>query len=312
MKIQRVKNMSEDQFMEEYLIPKIPVIVTDAMQHWDVKRFTPDNLKEQFGDFEVQVYNNLFDLQTVDTLETYLNKNFDKKETSIDAVIEYARWFTKFRDIDFFWSDEVFEALKAYWQHPYFLPKKNMILPFDNGNKELNVHESSFPYKGLFLSGKGGKTRLHKDPLNTNALLCQLYGTKELVLYSPDQESFLVQNNEYVDIDNPDLDKFPAYRNAAETYRDILSPGEIVLFPSGWFHDVTSRTDSVSITWNFVHSRELNQFCEYLNTSLTEDQMEVVHFFIKDFLQDDTIDAQSISSFYNKISQKRKKHSLVL
>ena len=310
MKIQRVHDISEDQFVSEYLIPKRPVIVTDAMKNWDIERFHPKNLNREFGQYEVQVYNNLFDLQTVDTLETYLHKNFETEKEE-NAIIEYARWFTKFKDIDFFWSDNVFEALKDYWQHPYFLPKTGMILPFNRNNEEIQVNETSFPYKGLFLSGKGGKTRLHKDPLNTNALLCQLYGNKELLLYSPDQEDYLTSSGEFVDIENPDLNKFPNYEKAALTYRDVLSPGEIVLFPAGWFHDVTSVTDSVSITWNFVHANEVNEFCNYLESNATDDQMEIVHFFVKKYLETDYVDKHSITSFYRKLHQElESQHSL--
>lgn len=302
MKIQRIKNISEDQFIATYLIPKIPVIVTDAMEKWDMGKFAPDNLKKEFGMHEVQVYNNLFDLQTVDTLEAYLNKNFEKKENT-DSIIEYARWFTKFKDIDFFWSDEVFESLKNYWEHPYFLPKRGMVLPFNAAGSELKVNESSFPYKGLFLSGKGGKTRLHKDPLNTNALLCQLYGSKQILMYGPDQEEYLARTGEFVDPLNPDLNKFPDYDKAKLMYKDTLSPGEIIFFPAGWFHDVTSMSDSVSITWNFVHSVELEGFCNYLDEHTTPEEMEVVRFFTKEYIHNPERNIDEIRTFYKGMGQ---------
>jgi hypothetical protein len=36
--------------------------------------------------------------------------------------VPYARWYTKFRDTDFVWGDDVFAALQPHWQRPYFLP----------------------------------------------------------------------------------------------------------------------------------------------------------------------------------------------
>lgn len=296
MEIKREISLSKKEFMEKYLIPNMPVIVTDAMIGWDVKRFQPESLKKEFGDEFVQVYDDLFDLQNVKSLEEYFEKNFEKNFD--DSSIEYTRWYTKFKEMDFFWSDDVFDTLKESWNTPYFLPTKSFLIPFCENGKKISSNESAFPYKGLFISGKGARTRLHKDPFNSNAILCQLYGQKEIVLYAPDQKEFVTnKNGEFI---NPKNKKqHENFSKAEYTYKTVLSPKEIIFIPAGWFHDVTSITDSISITWNFVHSSESKNFYNYIKNNPRDPGMETVKYFLKYYLPKDS-DVDDICNFINE------------
>jgi len=293
MKIERVKKLPKEEFFTNYLLKNTPVIITDAMDNWDIKRFQPESLKKEFGSEFTQVYNDLFDLQNVASLENYLNTNFSKPEKKVK---EYVRWYTKLKDVDFLWSDSIFEKLQDAWNHPYFLPKDFLLMPPCHGNQTMDITKNRFPYKGLFISGKGARTRLHRDPFNSNAVLCQFYGEKEIYLYAPDQEKYVMNEGEFVNIINPDMEKFPNFSEAEPTYHLILEPGEIILFPAGWFHDVTSVSDSISVTWNFVHAFELENFQSFIKENPEDDQLEIVRFFLKDHLPSDA-SVEAISLF---------------
>jgi len=295
MKIKRVQNLGKDQFLVEFLAPNQPVIITDAMNKWEVEKFQPDFLRENFGHYDVQVYNDLFDLQTIDPLSDYLENHFMKKEGE-DRSRYYIRWYTKLKDVDFFWSDEVFESLKNAWDHPYFLPDDSMAIPFTAEGRKARINETRYPYKGLFISGKGARTRLHRDPFNSNAVLCQFYGEKKILLYDPGQAGYVMNNGEFIDIENPDNKKFPDFSKASCSYEDTLVPGEIVFFPGGWFHDVKCLSDSISITWNFVHSSGLDRFYNYIDQHPDDDQLEIVRFFLRDWI-DPNADVKEITRF---------------
>src|ERR1700759_265827 len=114
MKIERGDQLSKQDFIDKFLLPHQPVIITDAMDDWDVDKFRPEYLDMTFGDYDVQIYNDLFELQTVDTLSTYLQDNFDKP-AGMERSHEYIRWYSQLKDAEFFWSDEVFGLLKAAW-----------------------------------------------------------------------------------------------------------------------------------------------------------------------------------------------------
>jgi hypothetical protein len=51
-----------------------------------------------------------------------------------------------------------------------------------------------------------------------------------------------------------------------------------VFIPSGWYHSAVALTDSVSITWNFVHRTHEARFARYLNSSASEDDPTVSYF----------------------------------
>ncbi len=301
MKVTRIRNTSEEKFIEEYLIANKPVIVTDAMENWDINRFRPEQLKIDFGSQKVQVYNDLFDLQNIVSLEKYIDKNFFRDESE-GAAKQYIRWYTKLKEVEFYWSDEVFKELKNSWGHPYFIPSTNLIIPSNNEAEERHINEYHYPYKGLFISGRGSRTRLHKDPFMSNAVLCQFYGEKEIFLYSPDKEKDVMNKGKFVDVKNPDHSNFPSFKSIEPDYEDKLSPGEIILFPSGWFHDVTCLTDSVSITWNFVHESQIDRIVKHLENNPEDDQLEIVKYFLKNEVPENINAKELIDFFQNKFS----------
>lgn len=277
MEIERVQNLTEDDFVNGYLKQNKPVVITDAMKNWDIKRFQPESLQKEFGDEITQIYDDLFDLQNVASLGSYLKSNFNQPQKECK---QYIRWYTRLKDVDFLWSDHVFEKLVDAWSHPEFLPKNTLLIPTTTGEQPMDITKNRFPYKGLFISGKGARTRLHRDPFNSNAILCQFYGEKEVVLYAPDQAPNVMNDTEFVNIKNPDHTKFPNFSKATPACKLTLKPGEIILFPSGWFHDVTCATDSVSVTWNFIHASGFQDFRSFVLQHPEDDQLEIVRFFL--------------------------------
>ncbi len=277
--IRRVEKILKEDFIKNNIAGNHPIIITDAMNDWDLKRFQPESLKAEFGSEFTQVYDDLFDLQNISSLESYLDANFNKPNVECK---HYVRWYTKLKEVDFLWSDHVFEKLKDAWGHPYFLPQDELLIPLTPEGNKRNVTEFGFPYKGLFISGKGSRTRLHRDPFNSNAVLCQFYGKKDMTLYAPDQAKYVMNGTEYINIINPDLEKFPDFLQAEPYAKLTLSPGEMILFPAGWFHDVTCATDSVSITWNFVHASGLEKLITFLKENPEDSQIEIARYFLGD------------------------------
>ena len=128
MRIERVSGISQQEFLQRHIEPNQPVIVSDAMTHWDARhKWTPDYLGQVLGDLEVQVYNDLFDLQNVTTLEAYFAANFNRPDGDLSS--DYVRWYSQLKEVDFFWSNEAFARLASDWQTPYFLPADGYVVP---------------------------------------------------------------------------------------------------------------------------------------------------------------------------------------
>src|SRR5947199_10129526 len=115
---------------------------------------------------------------------------------------------------------------------PRFFPDNSFVLPYCAPNGRIDPSRDWFPTRGLFISGRGGRTRLHADPWCSDALLCQIYGRKEFVMFDPGQAVYLTDGNRCVDVENPDLEAFPQFPLAKPAVKGVLEPGEMVLVPA--------------------------------------------------------------------------------
>lgn len=107
----------------------------------------------------------------------------------------------------------------------------------------------------------GTITPLHFDTYDN--LLCQIVGCKYIKLYSREQTPYLYcesgknvsstraqSNVSAVDVENPDLDKFPEIAKA-EGHNVLLLPGDVLFIPQRYWHYVRSLTPSISVNFWF-------------------------------------------------------------
>lgn len=277
--IERVENLSAEVFIGKYLIKNRPVVITGAMRGWNaLETWKPEALRRRFGNERVQVYGDLFRLAAISSLGEYLDRYFDKPAAKAGSV-PYVRWYCRLSsDERVPWADEIFRKVSGDWERPAFFPSRSFVLPYCGESDSIDPTRDWFPARGLFISARGARTRLHADPWSSDALLCQVYGRKEFVMYDPSQAQYLTNGGKTVDIESPDIQLFPAFNQARPAFADTLEPGEIVLVPSGWLHHFNSVTDSVSVTWNFVHSCRLPEFVRYLLRGPGETEMKQLSY----------------------------------
>jgi hypothetical protein len=158
---------------------------------------------------------------------------------------------------------------------PSWLPDSGYLFPRTRGTVNAATH--AFPAKGLFICGTGGRTRLHVDPWASDACLCQVTGSKRFLMYPPEAGALLSDRHAVVDPDRPDDTRFPRWRDATPALDEVLRPGDAIFIPSGWYHTAVALTDSVSITWNFVHEVHDRRFTTYLRSGGAADP--VVGYF---------------------------------
>lgn len=273
--------LSEQRFLAEYVLPNRPVVVTGALASWHVtSNWTPGILEQRFGEESVQVYNNYFDLQSLMPLKQYLSRYFGNSYIRDDHALPYVRWYTKLRDVEFCWADRAFMQLRDQWSLPKFLPDRDYVLPYTSPGTTISPVSDYFPAKGLFISPRGARTSLHVDPWGSCAVLCQVYGRKSWYLYAPDQAEYLRNEFGTVDVTRPDRSKFGAFDRAQLTASCVLQPGEVIYIPHGWYHQVECDSDSISLTWNFVHRTTASSLLYWLEERpLSESDHSVLRFF---------------------------------
>lgn len=97
-------------------------------------------------------------------------------------------------------------------------------------------------------------------------------------MYDPSQAPYLTNGERSVDIEAPDQQAFPDFSHARATVRDTLEPGEILLVPAGWYHHFKSVSDSISLTWNFVHLSRLGDFLSYLGRGPADNELKQLSY----------------------------------
>ena len=275
--VRRVAQLSVETFLSDYLQRNRPIIVTGAMRSWKaLKKWTPHHLASRFGNEQVQIYGDLFRLTNITSLSEYLNKYFGRGGMARDSrgAVPYVRWYSHLIGNEGVpWADEVFRQIADDWARPDFFPSNSYALPYCAPSDNIDPSRDWFPARGLFISAQGGRTRLHTDPWCSDALLCQIYGEKEFVMYEPTQAPYLTAGGKSVDVEAPDLRTFADFPRAQVAVRDILRPGEILLVPAGWYHHFKSTSDSISLTWNFVHLCRQSEFTSYIASGLSGNEL---------------------------------------
>lgn len=300
MEPQRVRDLTIDRFLNEFVAPARPCIIEDGMRGWEgAQLWVPDYFRRELGAELVQVYNDRFDLVTISTLAEYMDEYF--YAPSPGKEVPYVRWYTKLKDVDFIWGDSAFELIRAQWSNPYFLPDTGYLLPYCMEPDTITPVNTHFPARSLFISGAGAATRLHYDPWGSDSILFQLHGKKRWVMYEPDQAQHLrLDDGTYANLANPDLSKFPTFSEAQPTYEFDLNGGDAILVPAGWIHEVETIQGSMSLTWNFVHRVSLDHFRSYLasNEPFGHD-LEVLRFFFGNRVPPDAT-ASDIAEFIDR------------
>lgn len=229
--IEKRSNLSQQELIKEYIEPSIPVVLTaDATLNWKATgKFTPQFFKENYGGLTKTIRGVSYKM--ADVIDLILEGNPDKK-APYPYNFDMQKYFPELLDdlkpeIIFGKSDRI--------NHP-LLPK-------------ILLHGTT-AYE-IFFGGKGSFFPfLHVDALKLHTQITQLYGSKDFILFSPDQTPFLYPSKEnpkfsWIDIFNPDYEKYPLFKNAKPT-KVTVNEGETIIFPTGWWHSTQIHEPCIS------------------------------------------------------------------
>ena len=107
------------------------------------------------------------------------------------------------------------------------------------------------PFTWLFLCPRGAETRLHVDVWHTDAWLVNFVGRKRFVLFHPAHRKYIEDDEGFVSLRDPDLERFPELGKATPV-EFVLGPGEIAYIPRRWPHFAVALEPTISVTCNFA------------------------------------------------------------
>ncbi|TSD62645.1 cupin-like domain-containing protein [Inquilinus sp. KBS0705] len=228
--IDRVDHISKDDFVNNYLKPRKPLVISKATQSWPaLQKWTFDYLKETVGDKTVPLY----DSSKADPSKPI---NASAAEMKFADYIDLIQ--TQPTDLRIFLFDPIKDAPKLL--DDYRSPTDLMGGFLDK-------------YPNMFFGGKGSVTFLHYDIDLAHIFHTHFNGRKHVILFDNKWSErlykipFATYALEDYDIENPDFKQFPAL-DGIEGQETILQHGDTLFMPTGYWHWMKYLDGSFSIS----------------------------------------------------------------
>ncbi|KFP62637.1 Lysine-specific demethylase 8, partial [Cariama cristata] len=222
---------SLEHFRNNYLIPQKPVVLEGIMDHWPcMKKWSVDYFCQVAGCRTVPV-----ELGT-----RYTDEEWSQKLMTVSDFIN--QYIVNKNSVGYLAQHQLFDQIPEL--------KEDISIPdyccLGEGEEDDITINAWFGPEGTI-------SPLHQDPQQN--FLAQVFGRKYICLYSPQEsenlyphESQILHNTSQVDVENPDLIKFPNFRKAA-FQSCILMPGQVLFIPVKYWHYVRSLDISFSVSF---------------------------------------------------------------
>lgn len=244
--VDKRSNISRRELIAEYIEPGIPVVLTDGASKWSaIGKFTPEFFKTRYGHLTKDIKGKTYTMaETVDRLLTSTPDN----PAPYPFCLNIEKLLPELMaDI----TPEVSVGAPDRVRHP--LLSKMMLLHTEVYELFLGGNGSCFPF-------------LHVDALYLHTQITQVYGSKDFILYPPDQTAYLYPeaDNEKisrVNIFNPDYEKYPLFKNA-KPVKVTVEEGETILFPTKWWHTTQINEPCISVARSYLNTYNWTDFVE--------------------------------------------------
>lgn len=227
IQIDRRSGLTREEFIENYLKPKKPVVFTDLAKDWEAtKKWTFEYLKEHHGQLDVPVIGSDYHKPGPNYMKPGLTMKFG------DYLDMIQKGPTEHRI--FLWN--ILDHAKE--------------LAGDVSNPTIcDGWVDNYPF--MFFGGTGAVTTLHYDIDCSHVFHTHFWTRKHIVLFDQDQSPFLYQHpftvQSHVDPLHPNFEKYPALQKATG-YETILQHGETLFIPSMWWHHIVYMEGGFSLS----------------------------------------------------------------
>lgn len=238
-RIPRVKNISRDEFVKNYVQPQKPVVIENLIEDWPAyDKWHFDYIRSLASEKVVPLY----DDRPISADQKF---NEPHKEMKMGAYLDLLeKQPTSYRIFLYNLMKEV-PQLREDFKWP------DVGLRFI---KQLPM---------LFFGGQDSKVFMHFDIDYANILHFHFHGEKECILFPPSESKHLYKvphsliSREDINFEDPDYDKFPALKNA-KGFICNLKHGETLYMPEGYWHHMKYTTAGFSMSLRAVPRRLTN------------------------------------------------------
>lgn len=214
--VDKVEGITKEEFKEQYLSAQRPVIFKDLTKNWLArKKWTFDFFRKQYGEWEIPMYDDSYH----DPGNGYMKPTTYKRFGDYLDIIQHKPTSLRF--------------------HNFQIMKRAPELA--NDYKTPTIMDGFMKFALMFFGGQGSALNLHYDIDCSHVFLSHFQTQKVVYLYPPDQSEFLYKlpftNHSHVDVLDPDLERYPAFKHA-KGFKAVIEHGETLFIPKLWWHYV--------------------------------------------------------------------------
>lgn len=228
--IDRVDRISREDFVNNYLKPRRPLVIRKATESWPaLQKWTFDYLKEVVGDITVPLY--------------------DSSKADPSKPINAAATEMKFGDYMDLIQREPTDLRIFLFDPIKYAPQ--LLEDYRSPSDLMGGFLDKYP--NMFFGGAGSVTFLHYDIDLAHIFHTHFHGRKHVILFDYKWRErlycipFATYALEDYDIENPDFEKFPAL-NGIEGQQAFLEHGDTLFMPTGYWHWMKYLNGSFSIS----------------------------------------------------------------
>jgi hypothetical protein len=230
-----VESIEPRRFFDEFYFANRPVLLRGLMSTWKaLSTWTPQFLADRFGGLEIEV-------QADRDSDSRYDERFESHRTRMRLSEFVDKMPRAGNDIYLTAKNDLLRRPEFAELHQHFCHPEGIL------------DASTGPVPRLWMGGASTVTPLHHD--SSNILFGQVYGRKRVCLIPPCEIGNVSNESSCfspIDIDNPDLERFPAFRDVC-VLEAVVEAGDFLLLPIGWWHAVRSLEPSISLSFqNFA------------------------------------------------------------
>ncbi|XP_077173235.1 bifunctional peptidase and arginyl-hydroxylase JMJD5 isoform X2 [Paroedura picta] len=222
---------SLEHFRDHFLLPQKPVILEGIVDHWPcLKKWNVEYIRRVAGGRTVPV----------EVGSRYTDEEWSQTLMSVDDFI--SRYIENENHTGYLAQHQLFDQIPELRQD-IGIPDYCCLGQGEEDKITVNA----------WFGPAGTVSPLHQDPQHN--FLVQVMGRKYLRLYSPAQSeklyphtSHLLHNTSQVDVEEPDLVRFPRFETAA-SQACVLKPGQVLFIPVQHWHYVRALDTSFSVSF---------------------------------------------------------------
>jgi hypothetical protein len=261
LKFPRLSAGDLEKHPEVYLSGRVPFVITDVMDDWPaLKKWSTNYFMETYPKEIVDFYPN--DLQNINHKPYLLSWEAllqEKNEGKLFKHPQYMQWRVPLKT----W--EVLQ--KDYGQLPDFMyteekwldkcmPPKPDPLPHPDAWAQDNL-AMVMPLRVVTVGNAKSGMFNHADAFHTGVGHFQVVGRKKWHICSP-KSTHLIYGPGEIFTHEVDYNRHPLYAEA-ECGELITAPGEILYYPSEWWHNTLSLdTETISVATRYVDTKHYN------------------------------------------------------